>query len=65
MAIIGFIALVLILGWITLGVIFSFINPFGDPPSKSAVIGFMIIGVILGYVWYQLFLHAPFTIGMK
>jgi len=65
MAILGFITLCLILGWITFAVVFTFFNPFGDSPGVKDSIGFLIIACIIGYGWYQLFLHSPFSITVK
>lgn len=41
--------------------IFVTFNPFGEPMRKAAVFMTVVL-ILIGYLWVQLFTHAPFTV---
>jgi len=68
MEIIGWVALVVLLGWATLGIIIIAFNSLGkyniggvinSPRSKFIA---LIDIILIVYLWYLLILAAPFTI---
>jgi lipopolysaccharide export LptBFGC system permease protein LptF len=37
----------------------------GRSPNGGEVLGFLFVIILVGYGWYQLFLHSPFSISVK
>ena len=71
MAVVGFIFLVVILLWITLGYVILFINTMGKyniggvPNTRGSKILTLILGVVLMEAWQQLLLVSPFEVIIK
>lgn len=63
MAILGFIAGLLVLGWLSFGLIaIPYISKLSGGMGRDGAVLWFVAAVVLIALWLLLFAHAPFTI---
>lgn len=67
-AILGFLAAVVVMLGVTAVYILTFADSMGAyniggvPNSARVRVGVAVVGLVIGWLWYQLFHQAPFTV---